>query len=65
MEAARVLATTKAERVAALQGHFQRMKKLEEEVQAYARGTIPFQQLAATKFYRAEAETWLAEAKDK
>jgi hypothetical protein len=65
MEAERDLTTTKAERVAALQGHSQRMKKLEEEVQAYARGTIPFQQLAATKFYRAEAETWLAEAKDK
>jgi hypothetical protein len=65
MEAERDLATTKAERVAALQGHLERMKKLEEEVQGYARGTIPFQQLAATKFFRAEAETWLAEAQGK
>jgi phosphoserine phosphatase len=65
MEAECDLATTKAERVAALQGHFERTKKLEEEVQAYTGSTIPFQQLAATKFYRAEAETWLAEAKDK
>jgi hypothetical protein len=65
MEAERDLANTKAERAAVLQGHFDRMKKLEEEVQAYARSTIPLQQLAATKFYRAEAEGWLAEAKDK
>jgi hypothetical protein len=65
MEAERELANTKAERAAALQAHFERMKKLEEEVQAYARGTIPFQQLAATRFYRAEAEGWLGEAKSK
>jgi hypothetical protein len=59
MEAEREVAKSKAERVAALQGHFERMKKLEQEVQMYARGTIPFQQLAATQFYRAEAELWL------
>jgi hypothetical protein len=59
MEAERERAKSKAERVAALQGYFERMKKLEQEVQMYARGTIPFQQLAATQFYRAEAELWL------
>jgi hypothetical protein len=62
MEAERDLASTKAARVAAFQGHFQRMKKLEEEVRGYTGSTIPFQQLAATKFYRAEAEAWLAGA---
>jgi hypothetical protein len=65
MESERDIATTKAERVAALQGHFERMKKLEEEVNGYSRGTIPVQQLAATRFYRAEAEGWLAEEKAK
>jgi len=62
MQAERDLATTQAEHVAALRAHFERMKKLEAEVHAYARGTIPFQQMAATKFFRAEAETWLTEA---
>lgn len=59
MEAERERATSAAERVAAARGHFERMKKLEQEVQGYARGTIPFQQLACTQFYRAEAELWL------
>jgi hypothetical protein len=59
MEAEREMAKSKAERLTALQGHFERMKKLEQEVQMYARGTIPFQQLAATQFYRAEAALWL------
>ena len=59
MESERDMAKSKAERVAALQGHFERMKKLEQEVQMYARGTIPVQQLSATRFYRAEAEDWL------
>jgi hypothetical protein len=63
MEAERGLATTRAGRVAAYRGHFGRMKKLEEQVQAYARGTIPIQQLAATQFYRAQAQAWLAEQK--
>jgi hypothetical protein len=65
MEAERGLATTQAERAAAVQGHFERMKKLEEAVQGYARGTIPFRQLAATRFYRAEAQGWVAQAKNK
>jgi hypothetical protein len=59
MEVEREMATSKATRVAALQGHFERMKKLEQEVQEYARGTIPLQQLVATQFYRAEAGLWL------
>ena len=59
MEAERKMAKSEAERVAAVQGHADRMKKLEQEVQMYARGTIPFQQLAAAQFYRAEAELWL------
>lgn len=59
MESERDFATTKAGRVAAVRGHVERMKKLEQEVRMYARGTIPFRQLAATQFYRAEAELWL------
>jgi hypothetical protein len=59
MEAERGTARSKARRLAALEAHFERMKKLEQQVQMYARGTIPIQQLAATQFYRAEAELWL------
>lgn len=59
MEAEREAAKSPAERVAALQKHVERMTKLEQEVQAYLGGTIPFRQLAATRFYRAEAELWL------
>ena len=62
MQAERDLATTQAEHVAALRAHWERMKKLEAEVHGYARGTIPFQQMVATKYFRAEAEIWLAEA---
>ncbi len=65
LESERDLTKSKAEWEAALQGHIERMKKLELEVQRYARGTIPFQQLAATQFYRAEAEVWLLEEKAK
>jgi hypothetical protein len=31
----------------------------------YAGGTVPFQQLAATEFYRADAEVWLMKEKAK
>lgn len=56
MEAERDLASTKAERMAALQGHIDRMKKLEVEVSTINGSTIPFQHITATNFYRAEAE---------
>jgi len=65
MEAQRDMATNKIENLAAIKAHFDRMRRLEEEVQNYARGTIPFQQMEATRFYRAEAEAWLAEEKSK
>jgi hypothetical protein len=65
MEAERDLASTEAGRVAALRGHLERMRGLEDEVRGYIGSTIPLPQLAATRFYRAEAETWLAEAKAK
>jgi hypothetical protein len=41
------------------------MKMLEKEVRDYGalRSTIPFQQMAATAYYRAEAEQWLADGK--
>jgi hypothetical protein len=63
MESERHLATTKAKRVAAFESHLERMKKLEKEVHDYGllHNTIPVLQMAATTFYRAEAETWLAE----
>jgi hypothetical protein len=67
MEAERDMAANKAKRLAAFQSHLERMKILEKEVHDYGslRSTIPVQQMAATTFYRAEAETWLAEEKAK
>src|SRR4051812_14756505 len=56
LEAERDQAKAPAERRAALQKHVERMKKLENEVQQYQRGTIPILQLGTTRFYRAEAE---------
>jgi hypothetical protein len=63
MEAERDLATTKEQRVAAAKRHFERMKQLEQEVHNYGllHSTTPILEMAATKFYRAEAETWRAE----
>jgi hypothetical protein len=63
MEAERDVATTRAERVAAVERHLERMKELEQEVHNYGRihSTIPILEMAATTFYRAEAKTWLAE----
>ena len=65
MESQRNMAKNKTEKLAAAKAHFDRMQRLEDDVQNYARGTIPFQQMEATRFYRAEAEVWLAEEKSK
>jgi hypothetical protein len=63
MEAERAVATTQAQRAAAVERHLERMKKLEREVHDYGliHSTIPVLGMAATTFYRAEAETWLSE----
>jgi hypothetical protein len=67
LEAERALAKTKAEHLAALQDHLERMKKLETlallgEIKDSAPDPLV---LAPTKFYRTEAEMWLAHEKAK
>ena len=65
MEAERDMANNKAERVAALKGHFERMKKLELlALLAETRDCAPrLENLAPAKYYRAEAEIWLIKEK--
>jgi hypothetical protein len=67
MEAERDIAKNKAERVAALQAHFERMKKLEVLVLLMeTRNAAPRpERLAPAQFYRAEADIWLAAEKAK
>ena len=65
LQAEQKLAKAKAERQAALLGHWQRMKKTNEKVAALYRAGSKGGELEryfATKFYLAEAELWLAEA---
>jgi hypothetical protein len=65
MEAERDVARNKAERLAALQGHFERMKKLELiAIIAETKDSAPeVKNLAPSKFYRAEADIWLTQEK--
>jgi outer membrane protein TolC len=65
LTAQQALAGTKAERTAAAEAHLGRMKRLEEAAKAMVRvGTgSPLDERAA-KYYVAEAEVWLAQAKD-
>jgi len=65
LTAQQALAGTKAERTATAEAHLGRMKRLEEVAKAAVRvGTgSPLDERAA-KFYVAEAEVWLAQAKN-
>jgi hypothetical protein len=64
LTAQQTLAGTKAERTAAAEAHLARMKKLEEVAKATVRvGTACPLDGRAAKFYVAEAEVWLAQAK--
>ena len=65
LTAQQALAGTKAERTAAAEAHLDRMKRLEEVAKATVRVGMasPLDERAA-KFYVAEAEVWLAQAKN-
>jgi hypothetical protein len=66
MDAERDLATKEADRFAAVEGHFDRMKKWEEFTrEAVRKGFAAPIDLTAQEFYRLEAEQWLARAKAK
>ena len=66
LEAERQLASDAGADRAAVAGHLDRMKKLEEvarQLRDVGRGS--FLDVDAAAFYRAEAETWVAQAKGK
>jgi outer membrane protein TolC len=56
----------KDQNLAALKGHLERMKELQKQAEARWRtGLVTSLDTTATKFYLAEAEDWLAQAKEK
>jgi hypothetical protein len=65
MEAEREVGTERAERVATVEKHLERMKKWEQMVEAARRQGLTFTEgdVAAAQFYRLEAEAWLAQEK--
>jgi hypothetical protein len=64
MEAEREAAATKAGRVAAVEGHLERMKKWEKIFkEGRERGIFSPADVGAAEFYRLEADDWLAEEK--
>lgn len=66
MEAERDLGETKDDRVAAAEGHLRRMKDLERMTRERFRSrVVPVEEASAVEFYRAEAETWLFQEKEK
>jgi hypothetical protein len=63
MEAQRELADKKEDKVAAVQGHLDRMKEMEAVVKQMRDRKIASEaDVAAQEFYRLEAEQWLAQA---
>jgi RNA polymerase sigma factor (sigma-70 family) len=58
------LSETKADRLAAYQAHFERMKAVEEVAKAkFDAGSIAVTQYTQTRYHRLEAELWLEKAK--
>jgi hypothetical protein len=65
-EAERDLGDTKEEKIAAVQGHLDRMKKLEGLFKAMRQSALVSPtDVAAQEYYRLEAEQWLTQAKEK
>jgi hypothetical protein len=66
LESEKALKPAKADQLAALQAHLERMKNVEEDCQvAFKKGLGTKFDVVAATFFRTEAETWLAEAKAK
>jgi len=66
LEAEQALATDKAGRLAALQAHLDRMRKWEAtKTEQRKQGFVAAYEVPQARFYRLEAEIWLAEAKGK
>jgi len=66
LDSQRAMSDKKADEVAAVEAHLNRMKKLEELVKKkYDADSAAAADYAATQFYRTEAEIWLSQAKPK
>lgn len=66
VEAARDASDKKADQVAALQAHLERMQQLEESAERLVKsGAAVKTDALAAKFYRLEAQHWLSQAKEK
>jgi hypothetical protein len=66
LEAEQAAAADKAGRLAALQAHLERMKKWETiKTEALKQGLAPKYEVPQARFYRLEAESWLAETQGK
>lgn len=64
LQAERDLGPTKAEQIAALEGHLKRMQFWKEFLHGeFKDGQIPKYSLSAAEFFRLEAEDWLAAAR--
>jgi hypothetical protein len=65
LEADRELSDQQADRVAAYQGHFERMRDLDRIIRRlHGSGQITIEEASATEYYRVEAELWLLKAKE-
>lgn len=66
LDAERQIHDKPAEQVAALEAHLDRMRRLEALVQRVQRsGQTTVDEVSAAEYYRAEAEIWLLQARDK
>jgi hypothetical protein len=66
LEAERELNDARDAQAAAYQAHLARMKDLERITKdRWRERYIPIEEMSASQFYRAEAEIWLARAKDR
>jgi outer membrane protein TolC len=64
LEAERELSDQKADQIAALENHWQRMKELEEiNQERFKAGRVSVMDLSQARFYRLQAEIWLERAK--
>jgi hypothetical protein len=64
LDAEKAVKPAKADQIAALQAHVERMKNVEEDCHvAFKKGLGAKFDVVAATFYRTEAEIWLAEAK--
>jgi hypothetical protein len=65
LEAEKDLSDQQADRVAAYQGHYDRMRDLDRLIRRlHTSGQSTIEEASAAEYYRVEAEVWLLKAKD-